>query len=267
MTTIDIAIATHRAHGINRTAEMIGPPQPGVRYVISWQHCEGDIPRALMRDDVEVVRFGGNGVSANRNCSLEHCRGDIVLMADDDLDYAPDAFRSVIDAFDACPDIDFATFRFTGNPKSYPAQSVPLTPWPRNYSVTTFEIAARRKALQENNIRFDLRFGPGSGVFESGEDEMLALTMLRKGMSGRFFPITICRHEGLTTGFRQNVSRTLAYGFGGVIGMMYPVSGALRAPLKALRLSRAGRMRFFSALIAIGCGYLRSLTLRRPWKM
>lgn len=266
MNTIDIAVATHRAQGLERVSAMLQPPRSGVRYIVSWQHCDGSIPAALSRPDVELHCFDGEGVSANRNNALRNCRADIVLMADDDLEYAPGFIDNIFNAFNSNPEIDFATFRFTGNCKSYPSTELPLPPWPRNYSVTTFEIAARREALLKSGVTFDTRFGPGSGVFESGEDEIFMLTMLRRGLKGRFFPVTICRHEGMTTGFRTEISREIAHGFGGVIGMMYPVSGALRVPLKAWRLMRAGRMPFFSALLNIGVGYIRSLFIKRPWK-
>ena len=86
MLTLDIAIVTHRPEGIARVAAMNLPVIDGVRYVVSWQsHEEAPVPESLVRDDVEIHRFDGRGISLNRNHAYDHCRADIVLNADDDL--------------------------------------------------------------------------------------------------------------------------------------------------------------------------------------
>lgn len=265
--TLDIAIATHKAHGIEKVAKMLMPEKEGVRYIVSWQNCEGEIPLEIInRNDVSVYKLDVPGVSANRNNALSRCTADIVLMADDDLKYTPSAIDDILNCFDQHPEIDFGTFEFTGNQKVYPKESVELSPWPKNYSVTTFEIACRRSSLIENGISFDLRFGPGSGMFEAGEDEVFVLTMLHKGLKGRFFPVIICHHEGLTTGFRKRINDEIGFSFGGVIALMYPFSGILRAALKAWRLSRSKRMPLARGLRTICAGYLCSLLQPRPWK-
>lgn len=265
--TLDFAIATHKAIGIRNVARMVPPPKEGVRYIVSWQNCEGEIPKELTeRKDIEIYRLDRSGVSANRNNALAHSKADIVVMADDDLVYSPTAIDDILNCFKNHPEIDFATFSFTGNGKAYPGESVELSPWPKNYSVATFEIACRRKSLEANNISFDERFGPGSGVFEAGEDEVLVMTMLHRGMKGRFFPITICHHEGLTTGFRSEISDEIGFSFGAVIALMYPFSGILRGPLKAWRLNREKRMPLLRGLRTILSGYFCSLFKPRPWR-
>lgn len=87
--TLQVAIPTHAPEGISRIERVLLPPREGVGYVVSWQdHRNARIPDAVAaRDDVEVLRFDGRGLSANRNNALEHCRADIILIGDDDLVY------------------------------------------------------------------------------------------------------------------------------------------------------------------------------------
>ena len=59
--TLDLAMITHGPQGIERVATVLLPPQPGVRYVVSWQrHENAPIPTALLRPDVEIHRFDGS---------------------------------------------------------------------------------------------------------------------------------------------------------------------------------------------------------------
>lgn len=273
MLTLDVAIATLGREGIMRTAAMNLPKADGVSYVVSWQ-CDDNsipIPPALMRDDISIHRIPGKGVSLNRNNALSHCNADIILCADDDLIYTPEGLKAVIDAFESHPEIDYATFRYSGSDhrieseKRYPESECLITGRLRNFCVCSFEIAIRRK-LTEQGMRFDTRFGPGSTI-ANGEDEMFFLTLKKKGFVGRFFPVTITHHNGLSTGFRKITDPSTAEGMGTVIGLTYPFSAPLRIPLKALRMGRSRQMPAIKALYRLTRGWLRHLFITPPWKI
>lgn len=274
MLTLDVAIATLGSDGIRRTADMDLPPTEGVRYVVSWQTDDDlqPIPSALRRNDITVTRIRPSGVSDNRNNAFRHCNADIVLCADDDLSYTSSALRAVITSFEAYPDIDYGVFRYSGDDhsaivnstKRYPAEECAICGHMRGFSVCTFEMAVRRSVI-ERGTGFDPRFGPG-GEIACGEDEMFFLTLRKLGLRGRFFPITVAHHKGLSTGFRKITEPRVAEGMGTVIGMTYPVSAILRIPLKAWRLQRHDRMAFPKALFHLYRGWLRHFPIIPLWK-
>jgi hypothetical protein len=260
MLTLDVAIATWKADGITRVVAMNLPQVEGVRYVVSWQGCEGlSVPEELLqRSDVSVCRTTERGLSANRNNALEHCTSDIVLISDDDLIYTAEQLQAVQRAFEEHPEVELATFRYVGDDasapagKTYPATETDLTVMPKNYWIATFEIAVRRQSLA-GKVRFNTEFGPGAPFIASGEDEVFLLTARRRGCCCRFFPITITTHVGLTTGLRKITDVKVLHGMGAQIRLEYGVSAIPRIVLKAWRMSRNGQCRFLKGL----CGLLR----------
>lgn len=248
--TLDIAIATYKPEGIERVNKMISlwPEREGVRYVVSWQEHEGaEIPETLMtRKDVEIFRLNEKGVSNNRNNAIENCKGDIVLIADDDLEYEKDAFEKIISTFEKNPGLDLATFKFRyPKEKIYPVTDCRLTlPFPKYYYGSNVEIAFRRKRLK------DLRYWPGIGLgvedISTGEDEFFLISAIRRGFECRFVNKFIGSHPGETTGDR--VSPGILRGQGFLIKTIYPRSYLLRVPLKAYRVSLAKKISFAKAL-------------------
>lgn len=232
-------MVTWKPEGIRRVENMNLPRVPGVRYVVSWQLAGPDplIPDSLRnRDDVSVCFTDEPGVGANRANACRNCQADIILNSDDDLIYTPEQLQAVIDTFNANPDVDLASFRYTGSPKNYPAQECDLhLPLPKGFYATTFEMAFRRRSL--NLIQFDPRFG--APLFISGEDEKFLFDAIKAGLHCRFFPVTICAHLHSTTGERP-MPPGVALACGKLIRIQFPVSWVLRIPLKAWRNKKKG---------------------------
>lgn len=242
---LDVAIATFRPEGIGRVCAMQLPQVEGVRYVVSWQeHGGATLPQELMRSDMKIVRFSGKGLAANRNNALDHCSAEIVLIADDDLVYTPQQLRSVIRTMDANPLVDIASFQYSGDHKTYPADEAPITrKIPKGLTFTSFEVAIRQRCL--NRLHYDERFGLNGTLYTIGEDDKLLLDAVRLGLNCRYFPITITSHTGPTTGFRPVTNPRTAQGMGYLIRGWYPASWPLRVPLKAYRLHKAGSSFWF----------------------
>lgn len=257
---LQVLIVTHRPDGINRVEAMHLPRVESVGYVISWQnHGNAPVPEAIAsRDDIIVSRCDHAGVSANRNNAFEAATAPVVLVGDDDLAYSPDALKEIIRIFDTHPGLDFATFRYDGGDnKQYPPAETSLTPIPPGFHLTAFETAIRR-GPRTQRLRFREDFGPGAPRFIAGEDDMLLVTAVKLGLTGRFFPLTIARHEGVTTGYRPITDPRVAQTTGAIIKATHPGPAGWipRMPLTAWRLWRGGRMSFFPALKHLVTGAL-----------
>lgn len=256
---LEVLISTYGRDGIERTATMSLPRMHGVRYIVSWQRPVGDVPLSLLRDDVVVVNSRTIGLSNNRNDAFDASSAQVVLIADDDIEYTADGLRGVIEAMSMHPEVDLATFRHDGaDNKTFPDYEFDLRDIVKNYYVTSFEIAVRRHVFDgECGVRFDTRFGIGAGWFEAGEEELFVHDVMSRGYCCRFFPHTVATHPGLTT-FWRHLTPCALRAQGAVIGVKHnAVSSLARMPLVAWRHSRARRYPFIPALWYMLRGWIR----------
>lgn len=90
--TLDLLICT-LDDGILKVASIFQEERNDVRYIVSQQITDErfrQIPSTfLLRKDVLVSQIEGKGLSVNRNNALSLARGDVALIADDDVRYLP----------------------------------------------------------------------------------------------------------------------------------------------------------------------------------
>lgn len=265
MARLDIAISTYGPEGIGRIARQQLPQTDGVRYVVSWQsHDDEPVPESVAkRKDIFIYRFDRVGQSHNRNNSLAHCSSDLVLIADDDVEYSEAGIQQALAYMESHPDTAMFSFivKRPGSP-AYPAQETLFKGrYPKNYSVGAYEIAVRRSKI--GNLQFHPAFGLNSPDMHGGEDELFHLTGLRRGLECRFAPIIIGSHPHAHTGFGKAMSAQTLRAQGCISTLMYPYSFAPRLILKAFRLKRAGQSTLFKSLQYLYAGAFRAFHLLR----
>lgn len=92
--SLTVAVSTRgvRALGLDPG---LWPPMPGVDVLVLVQEAGADpaLGPALAglgaRPDVTVARLASTGLSRSRNAALDLARGDILLLADDDVRHPP----------------------------------------------------------------------------------------------------------------------------------------------------------------------------------
>lgn len=213
MLTLDITICTYGDDGIRRVEAMGLPRLDGVRYIVSWQlpgrDAKAQLPDGLLRDDVAVFQLNSIGLSRNRNNAISHTTADLVYIADDDLILYADGIRAMVRTFEEKPELDFAAFRYDGpDAKPYPDRTFDLKHPTKGYYVTSFELCFRRRVF-DCGVRFTELMGIGAPRLGAGEESNLVHKVLCRGYVGRFYPVTIAMHEGLTTGLRRPTPRVL----------------------------------------------------------
>lgn len=241
-------ICAYGPEGLLRVARAGHPVVPGVEYIVSWQipgGCDigpgpgGAIPEPLRRPDFRIFPTLSRGLSRNRNLALGHASAPLCLLADDDLAYTAPGLLGVIDIFRRNPDTDIAAFRFEGGDgKRYPSFSFDLRNPPRGYYISSVELAFRLAPVRHAAIPFDERFGIGA-PFPSGEEDVWIGSLLRSGLRGRFFPHTVARHEGDTTGVRNGGDPLFIATKGAVFRLLFPRTWPLRMATHTLRAAVA----------------------------
>ena len=205
---LEVQISTYGASGLMRVASMELPSLSDVMFTICLQAPESEqinIPENLQRKDIRILRHDSKGLSINRNFGIDNAVGEIVLLADDDLNYTPEGLKTVLKTFQADSALDFATFRHRGGDnKKFPPESFEFSiskREPSGYYLTSFELAFRRDSLPES-IRFSPLLGIGAPFFGSGEENVFLRRMVHSGLNGRYIPEEIVSHLSLTTGSR-----------------------------------------------------------------
>ncbi len=236
---LEILISTYGPEGIKRLSRKESLPRmDGVGYLISWQRgwCDMDIPHTLIRNDVRVVITSSTGLGANRANAMLHARGEWCMIADDDLEFDVDGIRALMLELEKRQGLDFVIARSSGaDNKVFPAEEYSVFPLRRRHFVTEFELLVRLDAVRSAGINYNPNFGVGSDKYTSGEGAVFMYEMRRKGLQGRYFPITIVRHPGLTTTERKSMDRGVLQAEGLVIALEYPLTGVLRVPLVVYR--------------------------------
>ena len=204
---LEVQICTYGIDGLARVSVMRLPAVPDVLYTVCLQNPSKEkyiIPEALMREDVRILEHESVGLSNNRNFGINNSVGDIILIADDDLNYEAEGLKAVIETFERHPELDFATFRHTGGDKKiFPEKEFDFSrKEPKGYYLTSFELALRKNSIPEQ-IRFSVHLGIGAANFGASEEGVFLLRLIRSGLTGAFFPIDIVEHVGKTTGSRK----------------------------------------------------------------
>lgn len=239
--SLEVLICALGAEGLERACRIPHAPQEGVIYTISLQGApDASLPEQLAeRKDVRLIHCPSLGLSRNRNFAIVHATGDLLLTADDDLQYFPDAFRKIRETFSQHPDAAAALFRYVladgSQEKRYPAGTVDVKRrLPKGYYVTSFELAHRRAT----NIFYPENMGVGEEL-GCGEESVAVDRLLKSGAKVILSDTVICVHPEATTGTRHGFNRSNTMGQGATIGILHPYSWPMRLPIKALRMVKA----------------------------
>lgn len=256
MARLQILICT-TAKGIRQLDIKQLPCMPDAEYIISIQNAAGadisnDITR-LQRHDISTYEWADSGLSRNRNHAFDVATAPLLLIADDDLTFYPEGIAALIAAFDAEPDVDIITTRAAlPEQRIYPADGHDLSrPFP-HYSAISFEIALRRKVVMPVSVtansnaglrdgshaavRFNTRYGIGSGCYGCGEEDVFLHDAIAAGYKARYHDIRAVEHPGATTSVHSATHPDVVRAKGAVMRRLRgPFAAALRLPLEAHR--------------------------------
>ncbi len=156
------------------------------------------LARLAARADITVTRLAGTGLSRSRNAALELARGEVMLVADDDVTHLPGAFDGIRGFFAAHPETALLagqSFVPDGAPrKRFPARVRRLRRWNAG-GISSHELALRTAPVRAVGLRFDEGFGVGAGTPAFlGEEYVFVSDCLRAGLVGTYAPLPISVH-------------------------------------------------------------------------
>lgn len=149
------------------------------------------------KDNIRVINSFEYGLSKSRNLAIKNAKGDVCLIADDDVVYVKEFDKIINEAFYTHSQASIIKFKidtFCGNNyKTYPKYSKRLKKKKDILSASSIEIAFKRKDIINKNRLFNTLFGLGS-YFTSGEEYLFLKANLKKGLSIHFVNKYIVKH-------------------------------------------------------------------------
>lgn len=137
-----------------------------------------------------IVCSDAIGLSRSRNLALSHARGDICVLADDDVVYEPGYEETIRAAYRDYPDADIIAFQVerTGSMRSKRFRGRPQ--WETYLSsmkISSVEITFRRASVLGSGLFFNVLLGAGA-EFYVGEESVFLFDALRRGLKVLYVP-------------------------------------------------------------------------------
>lgn len=203
---------------------------------------------SFKNENVIVLSYNERGLSKSRNRALENTNADICLIADDDIKYVDDIENIIVNSFIQNPDYDIIAFFVESNERKECRKKKKIN-FLKSLSIMSVQIAYRPSSIKKNNVKFDERFGTGSGLYTSGEENIFLADCLKKGLKILYIPQKIASlQEGESswfTGFDEKffVSKgALFYRLSPALSVLLIISFAiLKYPMykKTLKMKQA----------------------------
>ena len=152
--------------------------------------------------NLRILNFPEAGISKSRNRALEHARGDLLLLTDEDVELLGDFTATIEEAFAKNPEADVITFQCL-NQQGRQRKAYSKKTFRHNLRtlmrVSSVEVALRRSSLEKNPVYFDERFGLGSQI-PTGSETVFLSDALAKGYQIQYHPAAIVRHPEDSSG-------------------------------------------------------------------
>jgi GT2 family glycosyltransferase len=170
-----------------------------VNQITEASECEAQVQ---LKPNATCHSFRERGLSRSRNRLISLATSDVVVISDDDVEFVPDAFEHVAEAFSENPEQDILTFKML-KPNGEPRKHYKSHLFQHNgfsiAKVSSCEIAMRRQRLRAVNIGYDESFGLGA-LYSMGEEVVFLKDCLKAGLNIRFIPVAISCHPEESTG-------------------------------------------------------------------
>jgi glycosyltransferase involved in cell wall biosynthesis len=179
-------------------------------------------------NDITMISKKERGSSKSRNLAIDNARGDICIIADDDVSYLENYESIVREAYAKYPDADIITFQIQtteGKPfkSNYPSKEGYHTKM-SILKCASIEITFKRKSVIESGLKLDLEFGLGSKY--RVHDEIIFLKdALDSGLKCVYIPIPIVIHPPESSGTDYN--EELLFSKGAAFYRLFGISGLL----------------------------------------
>lgn len=131
------------------------------------------------------------GLSKSRNMAIDNSNADICLIADDDEIFANNIEDRILKAYKKLPQADIIVFDIENYSKNIKNKIFKFKRL-QLLRVSSVQITFKRKSIIDNNLKFDIKLGSGTGN-GAGEENKFLLNAYDKGLQIYHYPVNIAR--------------------------------------------------------------------------
>lgn len=237
---------------------------PYAKLLVLQPEESGNLPVVPPKQQAIIEKLGialvlqtQRGLSASRNTLLQHCQTDLLLLADDDITFAPDGIAQAVQWMQAHPEAALLSGQYQ---KQGQRNHKPYARCEHRHSrrsvreVASVEMMLRISRIP-SGVRFDEHFGLGA-PFAAGEEALFADRLLKAGAAAYYVPCVLAEHSGASTGDARDeafyVNRgALLYALDGKLGLLrlprLLLNQRRRSGLPVTQVARAMLQGFFAA--------------------
>lgn len=175
---------------------------------------------------VRMITTQTRGVGKNRNISLLHATGEILLLSDDDVSFQPSYVNDIISEFDDHPDADVIIFNLQSNDEVRKQKINKSTRKLGKIAKMPYgapRVAFRRSSWEKSNVWFTTLFGGGT-PYTSGEDSIFLKQLRRTGLVFYVSSKTIGTVDMSSSSWFQGANEQFYFNKGAFYAMIYPHS-------------------------------------------
>lgn len=189
---------------------------------------------ATANGNVKVISNTERGIGLSRNHALDAASGDILLFADDDIEYVPDYVDLIASEFEKHPEADgiFFNFEVDASRATYSTKTFGPVTFKNSGRYPTYSLAVKRDRVRNDSVKlcFSPLFG-GGAKYSCGEDSLFIMDCLNAGLKLFCSPVCLGREV-----YRQSTwfsGYTEKFFFDK--GVLYPFLYGKLAPFVAMR--------------------------------
>lgn len=131
------------------------------------------------------------GLSRSRNMAISNAKAGICLIADDDEIFVNDIESLILEAYKKIPQADIIVFDIKNYRKNIRNKIFKFKRL-QLLRVSSVQITFKKNSIKENNIKFDVKLGAGTGN-GAGEENKFLLEAYDKGLQIYHYPVNIAR--------------------------------------------------------------------------
>lgn len=156
-------------------------------YYIVNQSIDSDLKEIISTPEGTVHTCKEKGLSRSRNRCLFESKSDICLIADENVTYTKKFEKVIEEEFEKHPEYDVIAF-YVENAKPINNLKAGRVNLLKSMKLCSVQIAFRKKSVIVKNILFDERFGAGSSLYKSGEENIFLSDCIRNKLKICYCP-------------------------------------------------------------------------------
>lgn len=156
-------------------------------YYIVNQSNDSELKEIITTPNGSIHTCKEKGLSRSRNRCIFESKGDICLIADENVIYSKDFNKIIKKEFEEHNDYDVIAF-YVENAKPINNLKTGRVNLLKSMKLCSVQIAFRKKSVIDKNILFDERFGAGSSLYKSGEENIFLSDCIRNNLKIYYCP-------------------------------------------------------------------------------